>query len=226
MIRQDLDAGGLGTQLAALFNVAAAGSPDGLVSPTSLPLLYQAVDSAIYASFEQAAGSIYLEFAQQTGGNSSSLAGVIATTAQVYTAYTTMASEIHQAELALPAPVNPGGPIMGLPAIAATGFTTTASATGTTTANFVVDLSAASTSSVSVEYTTADGTAAAGTDFQAAQGVLTFMPGVTEALVPITILVSSSTSGSKTFMLDLANPTNATLTTPSVIGTIDFGSSM
>ena len=135
-----------------------------------------------------------------------------------------MASAIHGAELGLAAS-NPVGPGMSTPAIAASGFTATAGATGTTTANFVVDLSAASTSTVTVEYSTVNDTAVAGTDYQAAQGVLTFAPGVTEALVPITILASSATSGSKTLKLDLANPTNATVMTPSAIGTIDFGAS-
>ena len=58
---------------------------------------------------------------------------------------------------------------------------------GTTTANFTVTLSAAATSTVTVNYATANGTATAGSDYVAASGTLTFTAGQTSKTIPVTV---------------------------------------
>lgn len=90
------------------------------------------------------------------------------------------------------------------------------------TMTFKAALSATSTSPVTVQYVTMDGTAAAGTDYVAASGTLTLAPGSTSGSVAVTLLpVTLGAGGSnKTFSLNLSNPSGATLATPSVRGTI------
>src|SRR5262249_27512581 len=51
--------------------------------------------------------------------------------------------------------------------------------TGTVAATFYVSLSAASTETITVAYATGNGSATAGSDYQAASGTLTFAPGET-----------------------------------------------
>jgi hypothetical protein len=82
------------------------------------------------------------------------------------------------------------------------------------TANFFrVGLSAASSQTVTVQYTTSDGTAKAGTDYTATSGTLTFMPGTTQQNIRVNILDDNLVNepSAETFTLTLSNPTNATL---------------
>ncbi|MFI5387811.1 MAG: Calx-beta domain-containing protein, partial [Fimbriimonadales bacterium] len=81
----------------------------------------------------------------------------------------------------------------------------------------VVRLSAASSNTVTVKYSTADGTAAAGTDYTAISNApLSFAPGTTEQTISIPILAEPpGSTGSKTFTVTLTSPTNGTLTPPS-----------
>jgi hypothetical protein len=58
---------------------------------------------------------------------------------------------------------------------------------GTTPMNFVVTLNAASSTIVQAGYTTADGTATAGQDYQAAAGTLVFDPGQTQKTVTVNV---------------------------------------
>lgn len=92
---------------------------------------------------------------------------------------------------------------------------------GTSTLTFTVTLSAASTQTVTVSYATASGTATAGSDFNAASGVLTFTPGVTTQPIPITLIGDTAVEGNETFVVNLSAPTNATLATAQGTGTIN-----
>ena len=58
---------------------------------------------------------------------------------------------------------------------------------GSVSLAFTVRLSAASATTVTVDYATLEGTAAAGVDFQATSGTLTFAPGVTARTVPVNV---------------------------------------
>ena len=59
---------------------------------------------------------------------------------------------------------------------------------GTAEAVFAVTLSAASQDTITVDYTTQDGTAQAGTDYQAESGTLTFAPGQTTATIGVPVI--------------------------------------
>ncbi len=92
--------------------------------------------------------------------------------------------------------------------------------TGTTTASFVVSLSAASALPVTVNYATADGTAVAGTNYQASSGSLTFAPGVTGLTVTVTISPNPLNDANRTFTFNLSTPGGATLGRAQGTGTI------
>lgn len=86
---------------------------------------------------------------------------------------------------------------------------------------FTVTLSQASAQTVTVNYTTASGTAMAGSDFVASSGTLTFAPGQTTATVAVSILPDGTTPDpTETFTVVLTNPSGATLGTGTATGTI------
>ena len=91
---------------------------------------------------------------------------------------------------------------------------------GTTQFNFTITLSSASTSSVSVAYSTADGTATAGSDFTATSGVLTFAPGETQKTVVVNIIGDTALEPDEAFFVNLGSPTNAVLGDAQGQGTI------
>ena len=76
---------------------------------------------------------------------------------------------------------------------------------------FLVSLSAASGKTVSVSYTTEDGTATAGEDYMAASGQLTFQPDATEQTVAVPTIRDTVSDPDETLHLVLATPTNASL---------------
>ncbi len=77
---------------------------------------------------------------------------------------------------------------------------------GTTTANFVVTLSTPSASAQSVSFATANGSAAAGTDYVALSGVLTFAAGETQKIVGITVTGDAVQEPDETFLVTLSTP--------------------
>jgi hypothetical protein len=80
-------------------------------------------------------------------------------------------------------------------------------ASGTTTANFTVTLSPTSGGPTSVNYATANGTAAAPADYAAASGTLSFAAGVSTQPVSIVVNADSLKEGVETFTINLSNPT-------------------
>jgi hypothetical protein len=91
---------------------------------------------------------------------------------------------------------------------------------GAIAAVFTVTLSAPSTQSITVAYATGDGTATAGSDYQAASGTLTFAPGETSKT--LSVLVTGDRSGEPTenFLVNLSGPTNATIADGQGVGTV------
>src|SRR5262249_32568188 len=79
-------------------------------------------------------------------------------------------------------------------------------------ATFTVQLDAASTSQVSVNYATADGTALAGTDYVQTSGTLVFAPGVTSQTISVPIITVANAGPTKTFTMNLSGAVNATIT--------------
>ncbi|WP_419853830.1 Calx-beta domain-containing protein [Candidatus Poriferisodalis sp.] len=77
--------------------------------------------------------------------------------------------------------------------------------------DFTVTLSRAASGPVSVHYATNDGTAAAGADYTAASGTLTFAPGETHKTVSVTLLDDAINESKETLTLKLSNPQGAFL---------------
>jgi hypothetical protein len=76
---------------------------------------------------------------------------------------------------------------------------------------FTVSLSAASDEVVTVDYSTVDGTAAAGTDYAAASGTLIFRPG--ETTKTITVQLLNADFADRYFYVELSGATNAPVVT-------------
>ena len=86
--------------------------------------------------------------------------------------------------------------------------------------SFTVALDAASGREVHVDYATADGSAAAGSDYTVASGTPAFAPGERSKTVTVDIFDDSLVEGSEDFTLALANPVNATVGTGTATLTI------
>jgi hypothetical protein len=82
---------------------------------------------------------------------------------------------------------------------------------GSTTARVMVTLSPVGTLPASVGFFTSNGTAIAGADFAATNGLLVFSPGTRTQFVNVIVFGDTSTEPDETFTLRLTGPTNATL---------------
>lgn len=90
---------------------------------------------------------------------------------------------------------------------------------GTSTMSFTVSLTDASAQTITVDYTTADGTATAGSDYTSATGTLTFTPGQTSKTIFITILGDTIYEGNETFTVTLSNASPTSTPISTAIGT-------
>ena len=81
--------------------------------------------------------------------------------------------------------------------------------TGTTNVAFTVSLSNPSVQTLTVDYTTADGTAQAGSDFVSTSGTLIFLPGTTTGTVNVSVNGDTSVEPDETFFVRLSNAVNA-----------------
>jgi len=86
--------------------------------------------------------------------------------------------------------------------------------------NFVVGLSAASTTPVSVKFATASGSAVAGSDFGFSAGTLTFAAGQTLRTVSVNVVGDLVTEADETFSVNLSGAIGATISDSQGIGTI------
>jgi hypothetical protein len=87
----------------------------------------------------------------------------------------------------------------------------------TTTTQFVVRLSNASTQVISVGYATADGSAKADSDYVATSGTLTFQPGEVEKSISLQIKGDAVAEGEERFAINFSNPVNLHLPSGSII---------
>jgi chitinase len=87
---------------------------------------------------------------------------------------------------------------------------------------FTVTLSAASSSSVSVRFSTVAGTAKAGRngDFSATSGTLTFAPGETSKTVSVRVQDDSAVEANETLFVSLSRASGASIMTGTATGTI------
>jgi hypothetical protein len=93
---------------------------------------------------------------------------------------------------------------------------------GATDLGFLVVLSEASMSTVTVDYSTLDGTGVDNEDYQAVNGQLSFAPGETRKTVTVPVLINAAAQAttSKSMHLELSNPGNVTLGRDTGIGHI------
>jgi hypothetical protein len=106
------------------------------------------------------------------------------------------------------------------PTVSIAGVASAVPATGTTTFAFKVSLSAASSVTTTLHYTTVDGTALAGVDYVAASGTLTIAAGQTSATINVTV-DGQSLSVNKTFYVQISAPTNAVLGASQAAGVLE-----
>lgn len=91
---------------------------------------------------------------------------------------------------------------------------------GDALASFTVSLSAAGGKTITVDFSTTNGTAVAGDDYGLTSGTLIFGPGELTKAVDVTVHGDTLFEPGETFNLLLANPANATLADGAGIGTI------
>jgi cyclophilin family peptidyl-prolyl cis-trans isomerase len=84
---------------------------------------------------------------------------------------------------------------------------------------YTVTLSRSDTRVITVNYTTVNGTATAGSDYTTTTGTLTFNSGVTSQSINIPILNDSINEANESFTLTLTSPTNANLGTRTSVTT-------
>jgi hypothetical protein len=111
-------------------------------------------------------------------------------------------------------------PPPGSPSLSISDVTVTEGNTGTVSAVFTVNLSAASDRTVTVTYSTSADTATAGSDYTATSGTLTFDPGVTSQTVAVVVNGDRVGETDESFFVNLDNPTNATFADAQGVGTI------
>jgi uncharacterized protein YegL len=125
------------------------------------------------------------------------------------------------AETSIGAPTTGTGTITdgnNLPVLTLNGPATVNEAAGTVT--YTVTLSNPSTSAITVKYATQNGTATAGSDYEAKTDTLTFQPGETSKTITVKVLNDNVYEGSETFSLNLSNPTGASIGTGGFTTTI------
>ncbi|MET0067075.1 MAG: Calx-beta domain-containing protein [Candidatus Thiodiazotropha sp.] len=93
---------------------------------------------------------------------------------------------------------------------------------GTAVLSFVVSLSEAADGDVSVDFSTLDGTANAGSDYTAAHGTLLIPATETSGEIAVSVMGDSDYEPAETFTLTLSNVSaNAVLATATAVGTIN-----
>jgi hypothetical protein len=91
---------------------------------------------------------------------------------------------------------------------------------GTKNLNFTVSLSAVSGRNVTVQYATASGTAAAGSDYQSRSGTFTLLSGWLSGTISVPLIGDTLVELDETLLVTLTGPSGATLADDQAIGTI------
>jgi len=117
-----------------------------------------------------------------------------------------------------PAPEPPPAP--ALPTVAVADALVTEGDAGAAALDFVVTLSAASESAVSVDFATADGSAEAASDYDEASGTVLFSAGTVTRTVSVVVHGDEAVEPTETMTLVLSGPTNAELGRDTATGTI------
>lgn len=107
-----------------------------------------------------------------------------------------------------------------LPSLSINDVSVTEGDTGTANTVFTVTLSATSTHTTTVNYTTAISTAVAPADYLTATGLLTFPPDVTTRTITVAVVGDLIDENNEKFLVNLSSPTNATISDSQGAGTI------
>jgi ribosomal protein L35AE/L33A len=107
-----------------------------------------------------------------------------------------------------------------LPALSINGAAVTEGDAGTVNATFTVGLSSPSGRTVSVDYSSADGSATAPADYAASSSTLTFAAGETTKAVTVPVAGDALDEVNETFSVNLSNASNATIADAQGTGTI------
>lgn len=114
----------------------------------------------------------------------------------------------------------PGAGAVGTPSVAIGSGRLVEGESGSRSLRFNVSISDVSVDPVTVDYSTAAGTATAGTDFVTKAGTLTIAAGSRSGAISIPIKGDTTVESNETFTVTLANPTGATLGLSVGTGTI------
>ncbi|MBK8040935.1 MAG: hypothetical protein IPK22_27945 [Verrucomicrobiaceae bacterium] len=107
-----------------------------------------------------------------------------------------------------------------VPSLSINDMSQTEGNSGTVNLNFTVTLTPASGKTVTVDYSTANNTATAGSDYTATSGTLTFTPGQTTKTVTIAVVGDTTSEPNETFFVNLTNAINAAVSDAQGLGTI------
>ncbi|MCH2211682.1 MAG: cellulase family glycosylhydrolase [Fuerstiella sp.] len=107
-----------------------------------------------------------------------------------------------------------------LPIVSITDAAVTEGNNGLTPVSFVVSLSQPAFADVTFEYETVDGTATAGTDYQAAAGQIIIAAGETDSVITVNILGDTQQETDEHFLIRLTGPENAIPGSSEAVATI------
>jgi uncharacterized repeat protein (TIGR01451 family) len=107
-----------------------------------------------------------------------------------------------------------------LPALSINDVTLFSGNSGTTNAVFTASLWPPPSQSATIQFATSNQTAISGTDYLSTSGTLTFAPGVTNRTIAVPVIGGLLNEPTKTFVVNLSNPTNAVLGRAQGVGTI------
>ena len=116
--------------------------------------------------------------------------------------------------------LTPGAGAPPTPTVSIGDVAVTEGASGTRSATFAVAISPMSSSAITVAYGTADGTAVAGSDYNAASGTLTIPAGRTSWAVSVTVRGDRRRESDEVFRVNLSNANGATVADGQGVGTI------
>jgi probable HAF family extracellular repeat protein len=106
------------------------------------------------------------------------------------------------------------------PTVSIGDVTVTEGNTGTTNAVFTVTLSAPASNTVTVNFTTVNGTATAGADYAARSGTLTIPAGQLSATVTVPVIGDTTAEPNETFQVNLSQAVGAVIGDGQGVGTI------
>ncbi|SEP49729.1 Aryl-phospho-beta-D-glucosidase BglC, GH1 family [Rhodospirillales bacterium URHD0017] len=114
----------------------------------------------------------------------------------------------------------PTPPPVVVPTISIDDASITEGDSGSSQLTFTVKLSQAASGPVTVNYSTANGTATAGSDYTARTGTITFAAGETTKTITIPVTGDTTVEANETFTVNLASPSGATIADGAATGTI------